>query len=1085
MEDPLRQALATFATAVQTKLSALAPGEPEDQIRAPAESLLEDVGAALGKTVVAKGESLLPGRLGKPDYAVLVDAALTGYVEIKALGRGANPNSFPAGHDREQWKRFKSIPNLIYTDGNEWALYRNGSRVGEIVRLPGNLAEEGADAVSAEAAASVASLLTDFFSWNPIVPTSPKQLAEVLAPLCRLLRDQVRDSLQQPASPLVRLAADWRYLLFPEADDHQFADAYAQTVTYALLLARAEGAPSMEPATAAATLGNAHALLSRALQVLTDPAVEVEIGSALALLTRTIAAVDPTTMEGGQSDPWLYFYEDFLAAYDPKLRKDAGVYYTPVEVVRAQVRIADELLRTRLGRAAGFADADVRTLDPAVGTGTYLIGTIAHALAAVEKAQGPGAVPGRATTLGTTLHGFEFLVGPYAVAQLRLSRELESRGATLPEAGPHIYLTDTLEDPATAPTAPPLFYAPIAQEHARAQEIKEKVPILVCLGNPPYDRHDAASPLGGWVRHGAEAETAPLENFLAPARDAGHGVHLKNLYNLYVYFWRWAVWKVFEQDSATGPGIVTFISASSYLSGPGFVGMRELLRRECDNIWVIDLGGEGRGARKDENLFAIQVPVAIAIAARHGDPLRDSPAEVHYTRIRGDRPSKLDALDGITSLDDLTWEACPSDWQAPFRPVGVGSYFDMPALTDVFPWRHTGVEVKRSWPIGPDRDTLRRRWEQLLAQKDRGLALHETRDRKVTAEYASPCPAISGGPPIESLPATTPPPSDAPYAFRSLDRQRLLADNRVVDYVRPALWNAHSGSQAYLTTLLTTATGAGPAVFACGEVPDRHHFRGSFGGADVFPLWRDAEATMPNVLPGLLELLANGLGRPVTPEDLFAYVYAVIGSSAYSERFDLELEEPGPRVPLTLDPALFGEAIDLGAELLFLHTYGERYVTGEQTRGSIPDGAARSIKAISQTSEDYPADYGHDEEAQELRVGDGVFAPVSSAVWSFEVSGRRVVDAWLAYRMRERAGRKSSPLDSIQPERWTTDLTDELLVLLWIVEKTIELGRDQEELLDRILDSELLLANELDEPPKEARKPLVQAGEQTQLDGLD
>lgn len=249
--SPIEGALTVFATAVNAKLSALAAGEPEDQLRAPTERLLEDAGSALGKTVVPKGESRLPGRLGKPDYAVLVDAALTGYVEIKAPGRGANPNTFPKGHDKDQWKRFKSLPNLLYTDGNEWALYRNGSRVGAVVRLGGDVVQDGPDAVDAASSDTLSRLLADFFSWNPIVPTSARQLAEVLAPLCRLLRDQVRDSLQQPGSPLIRLAADWRDLLFPAADDDQFADAYAQTVTYALLLARAEGSTSMEPASAA------------------------------------------------------------------------------------------------------------------------------------------------------------------------------------------------------------------------------------------------------------------------------------------------------------------------------------------------------------------------------------------------------------------------------------------------------------------------------------------------------------------------------------------------------------------------------------------------------------------------------------------------------------------------------------------------------------------------------------------------------------------------------------------------------------------------------------------------------------------
>lgn len=598
----LQAAFEAFAVDVTAKLTARARGQPEDQLRGPLETLLKAAGVSLSKAVVAKGESRLEGRLGRPDYAVLVDGALSGYVELKSPGHGANPNAFK-GTDRDQWKRFTSIPNLLYTDGNEWGLYRDGEREGKIVRLPGDVSQDGAAAVDASSVASVAALLADFFSWEPIVPSSPAQLAGVLAPLCRLLRDQVKESLSDPQSPLVQLATDWRALLFPDADDEQFADAYAQTVTYALLLAKADGAPSLDAGTAAATLGTAHGLLARALQVLTDPAVDIEIGSALRLLERTIGAIASKTLSGKAPDPWLYFYETFLAAYDPRLRKNAGVYYTPVEVVRCQVRIADDLLRTRLGRPKGLAESSVHTLDPAVGTGTYLLGAITHSLAEIEARYGPGAVEGEATGLASRLHGFELLVGPYAVAQLRVSREIKARGGSLPPSGPEIFLTDTLEDPATIPAVPPLFYAPMAAEHKRAQKVKDTTPILVCMGNPPYDRHDAASPLGGWIRYGAKGVSPPLDDFTDPAKKAGYGVHLKNIYNLYVYFWRWAIWKVFEH--AAGPGIVTYISASSYLAGPGFVGMRERLRRECDEVWVIDLGGDNRGPRQEPNVFDI------------------------------------------------------------------------------------------------------------------------------------------------------------------------------------------------------------------------------------------------------------------------------------------------------------------------------------------------------------------------------------------------------------------------------------------------------------------------------------------------
>lgn len=1057
--DPIQKALEQFASSVETKFKANAKGEAEEQLRAPFETLIQAVGAELDIEVVSKGESLLAHGQGKPDYATVADGALVGYSELKAPGAGVAPSRFK-GHDRDQWKRFSSLPNLLYCDGNNFALYRTGERHGQIVRLTGDVRDAGSAAVDAKVAAGFRTLLADFLGWTPIVPTGAEQLAEVLAPLCRVVRDAVADAVADEDSPLAALKRDWQDLLFPEADDAQFADAYAQTATYALLLARAEGAAEVGSASAATTLQAEHSLLARTLEVLTEPTVRAQMGSILELLERTIAAVDPATLTGADPDPWLYFYEHFLSEYDPDLRRDTGVYYTPVQVVRVQVRLADELLRTKLGRNQGFADDEVLTLDPGLGTGTYLLGVLDHALARVEQEQGQGAVPGRATVMAETLHGFEIMVGPYAVSQLRLTRELKSRQATLGPDGINVFLTDTLEHPSADAPQSPLFYRPIAKEHERAQKVKDKTPILVCIGNPPYDRHDSESPLGGWVRHGAEGDDPLLDDFLGPARAAGHGIHLKNLYNLYVYFWRWALWKVFEHDVAPGQGVVSFISASSYLLGSAFVGMRERIRRECDEVWVIDLGGEGRGTRKEENVFAIQTPVAIAVATRYGEPDRDTPAEVHYARIRGNRETKLAALDNVERLADLDWESCPDGWQDPFRPSGAGVYFGWPRLTEIFPWQHSGVQVKRAWPIGPTVGTLTRRWTALLAGA-RARLFRETPSRKVAGQYLSTPPGLVTGEPLARLSDAAPPPATVGFAYRSFDRQLLLGDVRLLDRPRPSLWRSHSGSQVYLTTLLTHPLGAGPAVTASAEVPDLHHFRGSFGGKDVLPLYRDAEAADPNVRPGLLDQLSAEYGVPVTPEALLAYVAGVLAHPAYTQTLEPELETPGPRVPLTRDSELFAGAAELGRRVLWLQTYAARYSDPAAARpDKVPPGVARATVAVSQEPERYPAEYFYDETDQELRVGDGVFAPVPPEVAKYEVSGLVVLDSWLGYRMRERAGR-TTELDEIQPERWTADLTDQLLELLWVLEGLVALEAEQADALARVVAGPLIGEGEL------------------------
>ena len=332
-------ALQEFAAAVTEKLKQVTPGEPEEQLRAPFETFIGAAADAFGWYVVCTGETPLPDRLGRPDYAVHLNGLLAGYVELKQVGVGATATRF-VGRNREQFNRFSAIPNLLYTDGNEWALYRGGELIDRVVRLSGDVASEGKKAAGPQDALALESLLRDFLMWQPFIPTDSKgrinlsRFAEMLAPLCRMLRDDVADALRHKNSPLVQLAKDWRQLLFPDASDEQFADAYAQTVLFALLLGRSEGADPLTLSSAERALEAQHNLLSRALQVLTDSNARKDIAASLDLILRVVAVVPPSTLTSPE-DPWLYFYEDFLAVYDAKLRKNAGAYYTPVEVVRA------------------------------------------------------------------------------------------------------------------------------------------------------------------------------------------------------------------------------------------------------------------------------------------------------------------------------------------------------------------------------------------------------------------------------------------------------------------------------------------------------------------------------------------------------------------------------------------------------------------------------------------------------------------------------------------------------------------------------------------------------------------------------
>jgi hypothetical protein len=1060
------QALAKFAATVTRKAKGLAAGEPEDQLRGPFEVFISEAGKAVGRDVVPKGESRLSGRLGRPDYAVLANGLLAGYAELKAPGVGANPNRFK-GHDRQQWQRFQAVSNVLYCDGNEWGLYRNGAEARPLVSLAGDIAVDGASAVRAEDAAALQPLLTDFLYWEPIVPSDARQLAHFIAPICRLLRDDVADSLVSSQSALLQLAIDWRQLLFPDAGDEQFADAYAQTVIFALLLARSEGGKTLDISSAVGALSAKHTLLSRALEVLTDPQVQAEIGPSLLLAQRVIDRVPAKTMALYESkDPWLYFYEDFLAAYDPELRKNAGAYYTPVEVVQAQVRLVDELLIARLDMTHGLADQRVITLDPAVGTGTYLLGIVEHSLRRVEQSEGPGSVPGRACVLGENLYGFEIMAGPYSVTELRLTRALLDRGANLPKGGPHVYLTDTLESPHTRPPQLPLYLKPMADQHRQALTVKETVPVIVCLGNPPYDRHEAADPknksrTGGWVRWGdPDSPDEPILNaFLEPAKKAGHGVDIKNLYNLYVYFWRWALWKVLERNN-NGPGIVSFISASSYIDGDAFVGMREQMRRLCDEIWIIDLGGEGRGTRRSDNVFAIQTPVCIGVMVRYGGLRNDKPAETHFARIEGARGEKLTQLGRIKAFADLKWEDCPNGWQDPLRPSGKGMFYNWPLLTDLLPWQHSGAQFKRIWPIAPSEEVLRQRWRTLMKSSDRATLFKETRDRKITRTYPALVQGQRRGGAIAELSDGASPPRIERYAYRSFDRQFVFADSRVGDFLRPPLWQAQSDSQVYFSSLLTKVLGDGPALTVSANIPDLDHFSGR-GAKDIIPLYRDAAATEPNITAGLLRVLERHFGTSVTPEDFAAYLYGVLAHPHFVERFSAELEGREIRVPITKQRDVFAAVCAVGRRLLWLHTFCERFLPDATSARQVPRGKARCPRPVSAEPKNYPEQFSYDSHARSLTVGDGMFAPVEPEVWGFAVSGLRVLQSWLGYRMRKRHGRRSSVLDEIHPKQWTAELTTELMHLLWILEATLMEYPDQKGLFRGVTQGPTFRARDL------------------------
>ncbi|MDR1145864.1 MAG: N-6 DNA methylase [Verrucomicrobiales bacterium] len=1100
-----RQAAHRFADALHKNFSASLPAQPEDQLKRPVLDLLE----AAAANVSGKTEVPVPDVEGRPDIGVMISGALCGFAELKAPGHGARVRNFK-GRDAAQWKKFAMLPNILYTDAVEWALYRSGQQTGQnnkpvLVRLDG-IIEHGTAALDDDTLSALHTLLMDFLGWHPVPPRTPRQLAKTLAPLCRLLRADTLAAVRREDSALTLLSKEIRQYLFPHQSEEQFADIYAQTLTYALLLARISGETKLDSEHAAKKLDSGHGLLAQTLRILTQPAARAEIEIAVSLLERVIGSVEPDQL-AKHDDLWLYFYEDFLGEYDEKLRKQHGVYYTPQEVIACQINLVSELLEKKFHKPLTFANDGVVFLDPAAGTGAYPFAAIVSALQKAKLRYGTGAVASHATTCAHNMNAFEILVGPYAVAHLRLGNLLAASGASLPADGLRVMLADTLESPFADPPRANLFGKKLTDEQARANSVKAEKPVFVCMGNPPYFREgaaDGARSLGKWVRFGdlakekarakypdkigdikgdwARYADGSKADFLPPILGdftAGvDGVHVKNLYNLYVYFWRWTLWKMFENGYAERRGIVSYITASSYLRGPGFAGMRQKMREAFDELWILDLEGDNKGANKTENVFAIQTPVCIAVGVRHAVKKKQSLAVTRYAKITGTCEEKLKKLASIKTFADVNWEECFADANAPLLPKQSGNYFSFPLLTDLFPWQCCGVKFERKWPIAEIKEVLEIRWKTLLsAPPDKKMELfHEDDDRKISKQYTSLFSPFKRLDTIASLSKDVPPLKIVPYGFRSFDRQYAIADNRIGGRMNPALWASHSDKQIYMASLLTKILGVGPSVTVSVHPPDMDYFCNR-GGKDIIPLWRDTAATVPNITVSVLDKLSAALDITVSAEDFFAYAFAVMSAPAYTENFSEELSIPGPRLPITQNTKLFQRVVSAGRRLLFWQTYGERFAAD----GERLNGLARCIKAVPADCGYYPDDFswkpgvtaadGVLRVGGELRVDGGEFTPISEAAWNFSVSGYDVVKNWLGFRMKNRRGKKSSPLDDIRPVAWTAALTTELLELLWIVEYTVSVQPELNALLTESLRGKLFQVGDFPKPIVSERQP--------------
>jgi hypothetical protein len=464
----------------------------------------------------------------------------------------------------------------------------------------------------------------------------------------------------------------------------------------------------------------------------------------------------------------------------------------------------------------------------------------------------------------------------------------------------------------------------------------------------------------------------------------------------------------------------------------------------------------------------VQQPVCIVLAAR--TPKNDPavPARVRFRALpKGRREEKFEALASL-GLNDAGWIDAAAGWREPFLPAAAGVWATFPKLAELVDDAGSGVMPGRTWIIAPDAQSLAQRWNRLIGERAparKAVLFHPhllkegLGDRhvgKIISDGLGTMPFRDISVENDKQPML----AAVRYGFRSFDRQWIIADKRLINRPNPNLWSHHSGQQVYLTALEDPAPTTGPAISFTADVPDLHHYNGR--GGRVHALYSDS-GTTPALPPGLLGLLGHNYGATPAPEDVFAYMAAALAHPGYVERFRLDLTTRELRVPLTAEAAFFAEAVEIGREVIWLHTYGERFIDPAHGRPHAPPrmpvGQNPTIPkagAIPNDAARFPDTMEYDVAANRLHVGEGFIDNVAPAVWAYTVSGKQVLRQWFSYRKKDRERpilgdrRPPSPLGDIQPAGWPAEYTEDLINLLNVLGRLVALEPAQADLLGRI-----------------------------------
>ncbi len=1042
---------------------------------------------------------------GAPDFVFLGDKnreLILGYAEMKDIDKNLDEVE-----KSSQMERYRGYKNLFLTNNLDFRFFRNGAKyfeikIGKFDKKIGQTTELYQGNYS-----RLADELAAFFEQTPESITSGKRLAEIMGGKARRIRDNIKAILEKRSDvEIEKIFNMMKELLVTDLTEDQFADMYAQTLVYGLFAARyndetpddftrAEArdlVPATNPFLREFFDHIAGANFNRTLGYIVDELCEIFAVSDIKEIVHRHLKLDKDGKD--TKDPIIHFYEDFLANYDAGLRKKMGAYYTPTPVVRYIVRMVDKVLKKEFGLSDGIASDRtikythkvdpyqsgkttrskvltertddipvVQILDPAVGTATFLNESIKYIYEqkfANQKGLWNSYVN---DNILPRFNGFELMMTPYTIAHLKLGMTLNELGAKSLKSRLRVFLTNTLAEGAENDL--PLFTLlgltkVVAEESNLAAEVKNDLPVMVVIGNPPYS---------GVSSNETKYANGLVEKYKVEPGGQNKLQERKHWLNDdYVKFIAFAE----DMIEKNGKGIVAMITNNGYLDNPTFRGMRWHLMKTFDQIYVLDLHGNAKkkevspDGTPDQNVFDIMQGVSIMVAVK--DSSSEKPAKVYHSEIYGSRKKKFEILDSDSPKYKLVQNDASMCYFVPKNDDGRDEYMHGVAINELMPANTTGIlTMGDSFIVCEKPDIVQDRINGLINNQYNKNNLKEFDLGKNYADYIlsnAKDLRFDGGKII-------------PLAYRPFDERYTYYDNRVIwrwrekvaknmlsarafderdsssprgntmgknyaivfnrtinqDYshifILDTVADAHlTGGQSYMAPLWLNYD-----LIASRQQKNNNGFHHIFASDDITELSYVSNETSEATSQFPLSTLSDNGGRranfdetrlkelfsdverlseksrKVYPEDMMDYIYASLHSPSFREKYKEFLKTDFPRVPRPKNWKEFWRLADLGYELRELHLM--RKTPEPKATFSVEGG-----NVVEKVSRDNEKVYINDTQ---------YFDNVSELAWNFSIGGYQPAQKWL----KDRKGRTLEYDDILHYEKIIAVLekTDEIM----------------------------------------------------------